>query len=202
MSPSVSPTPITAGQIGKIQELIGAGLRKSRLQSQPVQELLETRADLLVDTIVEFIQRRAEEISSMLVHHVENVDRGVSAYDLLKLTQRKLHVEHPLANSLPRDGRESDDVFFFRIPRGTRNIDLEQVFAKRGLKPADPYALAQVNLDDEAFSGRYPNATYWRDEMGRFVGLAFYEKDGARSIIVDSSDGVWHDQWWLAGVRP
>jgi hypothetical protein len=69
MSPS-DVTPISVGQIAKIQELIGAGLRKSNLPSTAIQQLIETKGDLLVDTIVEFIRRRVDEYLRATEPHI------------------------------------------------------------------------------------------------------------------------------------
>ena len=42
---------ITAGQIGKIQELLGASLRKSGLQSEPVQQALENGSSMVSEIV-------------------------------------------------------------------------------------------------------------------------------------------------------
>ena len=47
-----SETEITQGQIGKICDLLTAGLRKSRLLSDPVQEVIENQGDSLVEELV------------------------------------------------------------------------------------------------------------------------------------------------------
>ena len=58
MTPST--TEITSGQIGKFQELLAARLRKSGLQSEPVQKLLEENGDAVADEMVAAIRKRVE----------------------------------------------------------------------------------------------------------------------------------------------
>jgi hypothetical protein len=55
-----SNTPISAGQIGKLQEVLGARLRKSALPSELVQRVLETHDDALADDMVGVLRKRVE----------------------------------------------------------------------------------------------------------------------------------------------
>ena len=58
---------ITAGQIGKIQELLGAGLRKSRLLSEPVQQVLETRGNNLCEDLMDVVDSYVEAVCFEMV---------------------------------------------------------------------------------------------------------------------------------------
>ena len=61
MATAVSPSEgITAGQIGKIQELVSARLRKSGLLSEPVHQALEKSGDAIAEEMVAVVRKHAE----------------------------------------------------------------------------------------------------------------------------------------------
>lgn len=60
MGKTMSPSGITAGQIGKFQELLAARLRKSELSSEFVQQTLESHGDAIADEMVMAVRRRVE----------------------------------------------------------------------------------------------------------------------------------------------
>ena len=61
-------TDITSEQIGKIQEMLAVCLRKSDLQSGPVQQVLHTQGNESADEMFEVIRKRAEASSNKMVH--------------------------------------------------------------------------------------------------------------------------------------
>lgn len=58
MTKVMTPSPITAGQIGKAQELLAAALRKSSFSSEGLQTVLEEEGVELVDEVLALLQRR------------------------------------------------------------------------------------------------------------------------------------------------
>lgn len=67
MTKVVTPSgdPITVGQVGKLQELLGAALRKSGLMSEPTQTVIETQGESLVAELVSTIRKRVEAMMAL-----------------------------------------------------------------------------------------------------------------------------------------
>lgn len=62
MEKSVTPSSITDNQIGKIQELLGARLRKSNLPLKAVQEILENQGKELISEFETSLRKRVKAI--------------------------------------------------------------------------------------------------------------------------------------------
>ena len=202
MTPSTS---ITAGQIGKIQELIGAGLRKSGLPSEPAQQVIEHRGDSIVAECVAVIRKFVEAISGLIVRHV-SVNRARTPEETLKATGRKQYTDSSVVATMPNGEGDEVDVVFFKPDLSKRNgyisdDDLEKEFQLRGLVPIDPYSLASVNEADPTFADERPNGTHWKDKNGKWCYAAFSRWSDGRSVHVDRSDDVWFGFWWFAGRR-
>ena len=194
---------ITAGQIGKIQELLGAALRKSNLLSEPVQQMLASEGDGLVLEMLTAIRTRVEAISGMISRSV-NVNIGGLPGRALELTGRKLYVTDDVLEAMPRDESSEVTVHFFKLDlKGgwISDDDLEKEYALRGLKPAGPYALAAVNQADPAFADTQPNCTHWKDKDGNWCFAAFNRWIDDRYVSVDQNEHDWSASWFFAGVR-
>lgn len=200
MSPSEVASTITAGQIGKAQELVGAALRKSNLPSDPTQKVLEAHGGELADEYVASLRKRVEAISNMIARRVK-VDRTRDPQKALDATGRKQYTDKGVVKAMPKGHGEEPEVLFFKVGRTLSDNDLEKEYALRGLKPADPYSLAQVNADDPAFADDRPNGTHWQDANGNWCFAAFHRWDGVRKLSVGRDGGVWVDGWWFAGLR-
>lgn len=198
---------ITAGQIGKVCDLLTAALRKSGLQNEPTQQVLEHQGDALVADMMTAIRKRVEAVSNMIVRHVK-VNRIREPQDMLDATGRKQYTDHRVVKSMPKDGREEEDVFFFKPDKSAYdkndNIsddNLAKEYELRGLKP-DPYAQAAVNEADPAFADDHPNGTHWKDKDGNWCYTAFRRwNDDERYVIVLRNAGGWGGGWFFAGVR-
>ncbi len=203
MAKSMIPSdksPITAGQIGKIQEMIGAGLRKANLPSDTVQKILETQGDVLVAEVVDLVRRRIEVLSNLIGRCVR-VDRSQTPEQALAATGRRQYTDPDVVRHMPRGQGEELDIYFFSVGRFVSDVDLKKEYESRGLVPADPYILAKVNQDDPSFADQHPNGTHWKDKNGRWCFVAFDCWDDERRVDVDHYDGDWHDYWLFAGVR-
>jgi len=191
---------MTAGQIGKFQELLGAGLRKAAFPSEPVQRVLETQGEAIISTCVAAVRRSVEAISDLIVRHV-TVDRDRTPKEVLDATNRAQYTDGKVVKAMPKGDGAETDVYFFKLGRFVSDDDLEKEYALRGLDPADPYALAQVNTDDPALADDHPNGTHWKDTDGRWCFATFSRWGGGRRVDVSRDEGVWSDDWWFAGVR-
>lgn len=199
MTKVVTPS-ITAGQIGKLQDLIGAALRKCELPSEEVQIVLAKQGDALVAEFLASLRKRVEAIGSTITRHV-TVDRCRSPEETLKATGRRLYLTHSVVASMPRgDGLEAD-VIFFQLNRWISDNDLGREYELCGLKPADPYSLAKANEADPAFADTHPNCTHWKDADGKWCYAAFGSWGGGRGVDVHRNGSDWDDGWWFAGSR-
>ncbi len=201
-----SETAITVGQIGKIQEILGAALRKSGLQSEPIQQVLETHGDWLTAELVAVVRKRVDAMSNMIVQRVK-VDRTRTPQAMLDATGRKQYTNRKVVDAMPRgEGVETEVYFFKPRPEAYQNglisddrLDAEYEF--HGFKPADPYSLGAVNEADPAFADVHPNATHWKNADGKWCYTAFDRWSGGRDVDVDGHDYGWGDDWRFAGVR-
>lgn len=198
MTKVVTPSSITPGQIGKIQELLAAGLRKSGLPNESVQRVIETQGDALVVELVSAIHRRVEAVSNLVVRRVK-VDRNRTPQQMLDATDRRQYTDSEVVEAMPRGEGEEAEVHFFKLDRYVSDDELDQEFNLRGLKPADPYSLAAVNEEDPAFADDRPNGTHWKSR-GKWCYIAFRRWNGVRSVDVYCYALGWGDYWWFAGL--
>ncbi len=155
----MTPSGITAGQIGKIQELLGAGLRKSWLLSEPVKQVIETQGEVLVFELVAVVRKRVEAVSSLIIRRVK-VDLTRTPEQMLKATGCHQYTDADVVEAMPKGEGGEGDVFFFK-PRPEAydqngwisDDNLEKEFELHGLKPCD-LTRAQLMLR-LFFSGNY-----------------------------------------------
>ncbi|MDZ4205628.1 MAG: hypothetical protein U1C12_00200 [Patescibacteria group bacterium] len=196
----MTPSTITAGQIGKLQELLGAALRKSNFHSEPIQQVLETQGNPLVVEWIAYLQKRVDAVSNLIIRHVK-VNHTRTPQQVLDATGRKQYVNVSVVKTMPKGEGEEADIYFFHLGRYVSDADLEKEYELRGLKPADPYSLAQVNTDDPAFADTHPNGTHWKSVNGHWCFASFGHWRGECGVSVREFDDDWDDSWWFAGVR-
>ena len=206
MSPS--ETLVTAAQIGKIQDLLAAGLRKAGLQSKPTQVVIEQQTKSLVDDLVAAVRVRVEAVSKMIIRIVEKVNRTKQPQEVLDATGRKQYTNAEVVKSIPHGTGDGAEVIFFKPeseeytrPGYISDDDLEKALTRRCLIAADPYSQAAVNEADPAFADKYPNGTHWKDANGKWCYSAFHHWDDERDVNVDRDGYDWIDDWWFAGLR-
>ncbi|OGG73207.1 hypothetical protein A3A38_02325 [Candidatus Kaiserbacteria bacterium RIFCSPLOWO2_01_FULL_53_17] len=200
MDKTMTPSAITAGQIGKIQELLGARLRKSRLPSEPVQQVLATQGDAVADEMLAAIRTRVEAICNMIVRHV-NVNRARTPQEALKATGRNVYANDSVVKTMPKGEGDEAEVHFFKHSRWISDDDLEEEYEKRGLTAVDPYSLAAVNEADPGFADTHPNGTHWKDANGKWCYAAFDRWLDGRRVNVHRRGNDWRGDWWFAGLR-
>jgi len=201
MTQVVTPSAITIGQISKIQEHLGAALRKSELPSELVQRVLHTQLEALTAGYVGKLRTLVEAQSNLIVRRVR-VNRSRTPHAALEATGRRLYLTDDVVAAMPRGVEEEVDVCFFNENRFLSGAALQKAYESHGLTPADPYSVAAVNEDDPAFADDHPNATEWLDKNGKRCYAAFDRWIDERDANVSRDDGGWRDDWWFAGVRP
>lgn len=205
MSDMTPSNPITAGQIGKINDLLAAALRKSVLQSSAIQEILEHQGPKLIKDLMKVIQEYADEQDDKeqggeMVSRIVQVDRSLSPEEALRKTSRNLYGDDDVIAAMPRADKDEVEVFFFNLGRWVNDDDLKKEYKKRGLEVCDPFTLAKVNKDDPNFADKYPNATHWKDEQGNWCFAAFNGWRDDRFVRVHR-DYDWRGHWWFAACR-
>lgn len=197
MSPS-TPKVLTSGQIGKLEEIFGDGLRKANLQSEPAQQVIENQADALVSELVEIVRKRVEAVSSTIIRRVK-VDRTRSPEQVLDATGRAKYIDGQIVKSMPRGTGEDTDIHFVPLGRLTSNDDVEKKLNSLDLRLADPESLAKVNEYDPSFADAHPNFTIWKDADGNWCFAAFSRWHDKRDVFVDRRVRDWDGLWWVAG---
>lgn len=201
MTPS---DPITANQVGKLQELLGARLRKSGLLKESVQQVLATQGDAVADEMVAAIRKRVEAISGLIIRIIK-VNRARSPQEVLKACGRTLYVNDAVVDGMPRGkGNKAKLVYFKPNPSVYKNgwiscATLAEEYKKRGLVP-DPQAQIQDNTANPEFADTTPNACQWVDADGKYCYAAFFRWSGGRYVVVNRYGDGWRDDWTFAGV--
>lgn len=203
MSTSTPSKPITDGQIGKTQELLGAVLRKhaSELPSNTVHDVLTSEGSFLQADFLAIMRQRVEQRAKTIVRKVV-VKRGRTPQQVLDATKRTQYTDQSVVATMPTNGTGLKNVIveFFRLSRWVSDADLAREYEERGLTP-DPYAQAAVNEADPAFADKHPNGTHWQDAKGNWCLVTFNRFDDGRRVSVNRNSDDWGGGWWFAGVR-
>lgn len=206
MAQAVSPSAsMTSGQITKLTDLLGAGLRKASLPSDVSQQVIESQGDAITKDFVRTFRKRVEAISKMVVRRA-TVNRTRKPQEALDATGRAQYTDRKVVDAMPKGEGDEVEVVFFKPDLSQRNgfisdDDLEKEFELCGLKPADPISVAAVNEADPAFADEKPHGTHWKDAKGNWCYAAFGRWFGGRRVHVYHRDRGWSDDWWFAGVR-
>lgn len=196
---------ITSGQIGKLQDLIGAALRKSDLPGDIVQKVIESDGEQLVADMLASLYMRVEARANEIALHV-TVDRTRTPEQALAATGRRLYGNDLVVDAMPRgEGDEVELVFFKPEASAYQNglllcQALMREYEKRNLVP-DPIALAAFAKKDPAFCDAKPFGCQWQDADGNYCCATFDRWDDERNVYVNRAGGGWDDRWSFAGVR-
>jgi len=191
---------MTSGQIGKIQEMLGAGLRKADLPSEPTQQVLENQGSSLVSELVTVVRKYVETAGNTIIRRAK-VNRDLLPREVIDAMGRRQYTNCEVVEAMPRGDGEEAEIIFFKLGCYVSDDDLEKEYSLRGLVAADPYSLAAVNLYDPAFADEHPNSTHWKDAGGKWCYAAFSRWYGGRRVRVRRVGGDWYDYWWFAGLR-
>jgi hypothetical protein len=194
---------VTKGQIGKVQELLGAvmGKHAAELPSDAIQLVIEQEGEALQSELLVVIRKRVENRTSMIVRKV-TVNRDQNPQQMLDATKRAQYTDKSVVNGMPTGGTGTEEVMveFFTLGRYVSDEELEREYAERGLTP-DPYAQGQVNADDPVFADDHPNGTHWQNADGKWCFATFDRGVDERCVGVDRRGIDWGDFWWFGGVR-
>ncbi|MDP3875127.1 MAG: hypothetical protein Q8Q22_01240 [bacterium] len=193
---------MTGGQAGRITDRFQAKCRKDGaiFSKDTVQTVLDEEMDGLVGEMFEMLRVRVERRAGIITRHVR-VNRTRTPQAVLDATGRKQYTDPNVVDAMPRGEGEEADIHFFKPGRYVNDSELEKEYELRGLKPVDPYSLAQVNVDDPSFADIHPNGTHWKNSKGQWCFAAFGRWCGERGVRVSESGNAWIDDWWFAGVR-
>ncbi|MFA4819052.1 MAG: hypothetical protein WC621_04380 [Patescibacteria group bacterium] len=192
---------ITKGQAGRAADRFMEFCYKNAasLPKDTVQQVLEEEGDQLSQEMFEALRKRVEARSSMIVRHVK-VNRKQSPVQVIDATGRVKYINDDTLASMPSEGAEEVDMYFFKLDKYVSVDDLDREYERCGLVP-DPYVQLQANTDDPAFADEHPNGGQWRDSQGRACYIAFGRDGDGRNVGVRRSSLDWHDDWWFGGVR-
>lgn len=193
MTPSESTTP---GQIDKAVANYRALLEKHHgdFGVEAVQTVLG-QSELANEQLAVF-RRRVEMVSKIITRHFK-VDRTKTPAQLLASCGRvPWYIDEAVLASMPMDGPEEGDLFFFPLEKDTPVANIPKVLAERGLVP-DYAAQMQVNADDPDFADEHPNGMQWDKNS-----YACFGRDGGeRGVSVRRFGYDWSGDVWFAGRR-
>lgn len=201
MANAVTPSEnISIAKVGKLQELLGAALRKSGIPDEPSQTVIETQGKELVDEWVASFRTRVDAVSKT-IRRVVRVDRTKTSKQILDATGYVQYTDADVVESMSKGEGEEVEVCFFNLDRFVSDARLDREYELRGLKPCDPYSLAKVNELEPSFANKHPNGTHWKDSKGRWCYVAFHRLSNERSVSVNRHGEGWFEFWWFAGLR-
>lgn len=189
--------PMSLDQAGRAADRFVTKCRKDgeTLPHDIVQEVLEQEGDALAEEQFIALRTRVERRAEMIVCHFK-VDRTKSRETMIASLGRKEYVDADVLATMPTDGPDEGDLFFFPLKRDTPVSEIPQAFESRDLVP-DYMAQMQVNADDPAFADEHPNGMQW----GKNSCAAFDGWRGERRVSGGRGDNDWDGHCWLAGRR-
>lgn len=186
---------ITDGQIENVVARLRDALRKHRneLGSEPVQQVLGV--ENLGMELLEPFRKRIELVSNVITCHVK-VDRTKTPQEVINATGRtKWYIDEEVLAEMPREGFKEGEVVIFELDYDPTVDELDREYEIRGLQP-DPYAVAQVAINDPAFADERLLSVQWRDKCGRACCAIFRRFGAGREV-----DVRWRGLWWSRDCR-
>ncbi|MFH0852987.1 MAG: hypothetical protein V1853_01100 [bacterium] len=140
-------------------------------------------------------------LSDELIHRHMRVDRRRTSEQVIGATRRHGHVSRAALKTMPREGNQEEDIFFFKMP-SVHDVGTDEVidaYDRHGLEP-DPVGVAKVNEDNPFFADGYPNVCLWQDSQGRWCYVLFCSQHSEFILDVDFYNGTWSGwRWWFGG---
>ena len=175
---------VTDDELGKL----------ARKQWELFRRVKEGTLDLgrVEEALQGIIEQKDGEDSAFILARYFTIDRSRDPRERLSVANKRVYLPTFLpqvVNDMPRGEGEEGVIIFFQVGRCVNNKELDREYDLRGLKPADPCSLIQVNEDDPVLSDKYPNVTYWE-------GGSIVFRHGAVNV---QGDPVRWKGWWYAG---
>lgn len=147
----------------------------------------------------------AQSQESTIILEAE-VNLKLTFQEALRETRRKITLEEPPIDGIPRGTSERVSVHFFKPGRVIDGLDVLEEYKLRGLVPVDPFSLAAIfRLRNEygEHSGfiRFSKiATPWTDPKGDLCYEVFDYWGEEYWVVVRRNNLRWSDDYWFAGV--
>ncbi len=202
---------MTKPQIDKAVSNYRAMLEKhlGELPSEAVQTVLG-QLEFAREQLDVFRKRVDDEVG-MIVRPFK-IDRTKTPQQLVDSVMsakgRVCHVWSDILATMPTDGPDEGEMYFFRHRWDVSCEEQTTLLAKRGLIPHH-LAQLQINIDDASFAPTYPNATQWRHD-NKYFGASF----GIWKHTYSSADGhnvisvakrmypyFWEKKYYYGGIR-
>ena len=196
MAKTMTTSVMTDGQINRFMEIFRGQLvtHASEFSAEAVQAAFG-RAGMPRDILAAF-RKHVEAESKMIVRHFK-VDRTKTPTELLAACNRvPWYIDDVVLKTMPTDGPEEGELFFFPLERNTLVAEIPQVLDGHDLVP-DYAAQMQVNADDPAFAKEHPNGMQWKKNSY----ACFLRFGDGRGVGVIRSDSSWSGGIWFAGRR-
>jgi hypothetical protein len=206
VTPSNLTEPVTRGQIAKVEDLVGAAVRKSGLPGACVQQLVHYHGAELTKKILQVLKGEALESTGIAAGNA-NVHAGMArdpkkALGMIPvMSSQYVCIREKPAASMPhgKPGPVTVTLFQLRHPVNSYE-DLMGEYAARGLKPADPatFAIFCYTHGDILVEARYI-ATTWKDPEGMWCAVkVIYRFESGTSVSVE--EVIQFNNWFFAGV--
>lgn len=130
------------------------------------------------------------------------VNRSLAPMEVIEGTGFEKHgCEPEYIDSMPKGEGDEAKVTFFNLGFWVTTEELWAEYARRGLKPADAYSVAEINRLDPEFSLSCANCTYWKDGQGNVYCLIFrLWSDGVKRVHAYKHTYKHGPDRWFAGV--
>ena len=151
------------------------------------------------------------EIGSGTFTRKVRVDRTSDPIKVLEDTSCHQTVEAEVLQSMPRaeGNHEEVEVVFFNLGHWDdfrKDFSFETIsneYDKRGLRPVDPYTLAEANKWNtlRQLLIHVNHETFWRDAEGNWCVMAFEHGTRVHKVHVKRSEIPMWTARWYAGVK-
>ncbi|HEY0010839.1 MAG TPA: hypothetical protein VGB97_02910 [Candidatus Paceibacterota bacterium] len=162
-----------------------------------MQEVLKRPGGRMTDAVIGALRECVEDTKPYICKvNVPDMVPNKQLFD-----QLGTFVLHTAAlNSMPRVGTGSRELEFFNVGRELTADEVVIEYMERGLTMAYPFAVIAQNLEHPDFARRRPNATFWKDDDGRWCCF-WIRRRGLSCGAVAVHDHKLPEVFWYAGVR-
>lgn len=189
-------------QIAIARDEFERGLRSYSWYGEKLVMVLQLDASGLISKFMSDLSLRLTLFKDKLICRRAKVNRRISPQAVLDGMGMKQQIDRAAVKSMPRGAGATATIYFFQVSRGiAEKVDLGNEYLARGLKPADPYSVAQLKVkkDDSEFGPFHEYGTQWQGANGEWFHLCI----GGYDPVVKVDRGQLHggQGFWFAGIR-